>query len=487
MKIKISKKFFKYILAKFKPEEKDFIQSLKRRKLLCNKKLQEKSYICVEDTMSVKNNLFFYQIAHIFHLTNLSKKCYSYAERCFAEVAETRNFQQLDLALVLKILNSSSLHVTTELEVFNAANDWISCNRKERSEFCKDLLRAVRLPLLSAAALNSLLREASFVTANYECRLTVERVLGKNKSRFTELPSKSFRTRHCHHKQFDISVVEESRGVRSLKRMNGENLELVRASMFEEAEGEDGFVHQVVYLKGEFYAFVHTHTPFFDLIQIVKASRDAARCGPGFRARDGFGVCSLMDAIYVVGGVDGSSFCDYCVRYDTNSGEIKDFRVMNTARRSVGCCVFGGKIVVSGGFCYVGGVRYVGEYPTSTVEAYDHVAGDWTMMASMVRPRANHGQVAVKDKLFVVDKLMCEVFDRTAGKFALLKVTSQIGTLAIFPYEKIEAISIGNKVAVFGRKSSTVVLYDAGNHEWREESREFLNTCYTCCFKTPQK
>ena len=70
--------------------------------------------------------------------------------------------------------------------------------------------------------------------------------------------------------------------------------------------------------------------------------------------------------------VDGmSSFCDHCERYDTISGEIKEVRVMNTARSCAGCCAFGGKIVVSGRV-YAGG----GHDVTRTVEAYDHVAGD---------------------------------------------------------------------------------------------------------------
>ena len=57
-----------------------------------------------------------------------------------------------------------------------------------------------------------------------------------------------------------------------------------------------------------------------------------------------------------------------------------------------------------------------------------------------------------------------------------------------FPHGKIKAISIGSKIAVFGRDPSTIVFYDAGINKWREESREFLNGhCYTCCFKTPQK
>ena len=55
----------------------------------------------------------------------------SYAERCFLMVAETKNFLELEFALVKKILQSSKLHITSELEVFYAANDWIS-NKSEK-------------------------------------------------------------------------------------------------------------------------------------------------------------------------------------------------------------------------------------------------------------------------------------------------------------------------------------------------------------------
>ena len=60
-------------------------------------------------------------------------------------------------------------------------------------------------------------------------------------------------------------------------------------------------------------------------------------------------------------------------------------------------------------------------------------------------------------KLYVVglEKDHIEKFDRTADSFSIIKLpTVEITSLD----SKVEAISIGNKTAVFGRKESTILV-----------------------------
>ena len=80
-------------------------------------------------------------------------------------LAETNNFIELDFFTVSKILTSSELNITSELEVFYAADKWLTYNITNHSRFAKSLLQKVRLPLLSYHALHYLLNRTSSFTA----------------------------------------------------------------------------------------------------------------------------------------------------------------------------------------------------------------------------------------------------------------------------------------------------------------------------------
>ena len=99
-----------------------------------------------EGKLNIQNVLATHQFATIF---NLKKPSYGFIERCFTVLVDTESFMELHFFRVLKILKSSGLLITSELEVYNAADRWLSFDIEERGKFAKDLLLAARLPLLS--------------------------------------------------------------------------------------------------------------------------------------------------------------------------------------------------------------------------------------------------------------------------------------------------------------------------------------------------
>ena len=93
---------------------------------------------------------------------------------------------------------------------------------------------------------------------------------------------------------------------------------------------------------------------------------------------------------------------------------------MNEIRTFAACTVFEGKIVVSGGYNLN---NFIG---INTVEAYDHVADEWTCMPNMVEGRRKYGSVAMKNKLFVFGIYIfgigsSEVYDSRFNNFVVLK------------------------------------------------------------------
>ena len=152
---------------------------------------------------------------------------------------------------------------------------------------------------------------------------------------------------------------------------------------------------------------------------------------------------------------------------------------MHQSRYDVACTVFDGNVLVSGG--------YIDERDhfasTNTVEVYDHVADTWSYMPNMVERRLNHKLVAIKCKLYVVGdpRIRYEVFDKLTNKFVFMKSSPLLFNT------KAAAVSIGNKIAVFGRRSYTVVFYDTENDEWYDEPCETIKDLWIdFCIKIPQ-
>ena len=142
-------------------EDNQFIQNLKVSKVAYDENLEGNICKYIKKRINLNNVLLCYKIADFFNLRNVADINLYYIERCFTMVAETRKFLELDFTLVKKILSSSELEINSELEVFSAADNWISYNHKERSKFAKCLLLTVRLLLLSTSALNYLMCETS--------------------------------------------------------------------------------------------------------------------------------------------------------------------------------------------------------------------------------------------------------------------------------------------------------------------------------------
>ena len=72
------------------------------------------------------------EIASYFNLHSVYRVSFGYIERFFNLVNETEKILQLSFILLTKIISSSSQHITSELEVFNAVEDWLSHNYNER-------------------------------------------------------------------------------------------------------------------------------------------------------------------------------------------------------------------------------------------------------------------------------------------------------------------------------------------------------------------
>ena len=128
-----------FSLDKLELDEQNLVIQMKLNKLVLNKNSDSKITEYIKDKITIKNIVSMYQVTSIYELPNLAKQTFNCIERCFTMLAETEHFRELDYFVLSKILASSDLHITSELEVFNAANGWLNHNFDKRSKFAKNL------------------------------------------------------------------------------------------------------------------------------------------------------------------------------------------------------------------------------------------------------------------------------------------------------------------------------------------------------------
>ena len=76
----------------------------------------------LKEKLQIKTAASVYQFVNLFNLTNLQNSCHSYIQRCFTIVSDNESFLELEYNLISKILASSELLITSEIEVLKVIN-----------------------------------------------------------------------------------------------------------------------------------------------------------------------------------------------------------------------------------------------------------------------------------------------------------------------------------------------------------------------------
>ena len=398
----------------------------------------------------------YYQLAKCLSLSNLSEVAITYIRRWFTTVADTNNFLELEFSLVNKILLDSGLHLTSEIEVFSAADVWISHNFKDRTGYSKDLLSTIRFPLLSDHVLKYLLQKPSSFQVDKKCLAVLKRILREKGSYFQYLPSSHFTTRYCSQTNFNILCCKRL----SINEIDGRNLKSAKRipSLMTKNRRFSKLSSSVVYLKGHVYYFncLYRCGVYINKVEKYSIATDSIDVvADMFDDRISFCACGFLDKVYIVGGKLNNVATATCILFDTKEYKWENAVIMNEARLAAACTVFEGAVVVSGGY-------HDGTY-LRTVEAYDHIADEWSYMPNMIEEGCYHKLVAIKNKLFAMGgwKKLVEVYDSTCKKFVIIRPTILGNCIP-----GAQAISLANKVVIFFCNRSSVLCYDVDTDEW---------------------
>ena len=438
----------------------------------------------------------YYCIADTFKLFNLSKTAFSYIQRCFTMVTDTKQFLNLDFRLVAKILSSSQLDITSELEIFKAGQTWINYGSEERSCYAKDIFLKVRLPLLSKNELDYMKRLP--FNKIKDGSILIDHILKQKEYYFkTKLPA-YFAYRYCTQNNFNVLLcygcerkevefpdditaaeIEDTSTINILDtditQINVENLNdtKVIGSMIK----NERFYNSSVFCKGELYFFFccDDKGKCFSTVEKYSLLKNTSEVVSNVRIdRHNYCVCNFMDEIYIIGGNKDRTASGLCEKFDPKQQKCVKVASLHILRTWPACSVFNGKIVVTGGNDWLNDTR--------TVEAYDHTTDRWSFMPNMIFARANHGSAVVRNKLFVVGgyDAECEVFDSICNRFAAVKNRNGFRLRGSGMANK--TFSVGNELLVFFEGRKTALRYDSDKCEWSEASCEITKKfdMFTC-------
>ena len=462
-------------------DEDKLVTSMKFNKILLNEIEDNKINKIMMSGTDIKNCLVRHCSSNIFNLSSSIKGSMSLIERCFPMIVDSDNFLELDFISNKKILSSGGLNIDSELQVFNAADSWLSHDITQRSKYAKDLLSMVRLPLLSIPALKQVLNRVS--SKYHKCANTIEAVLVKKQQ--VHPFSCNITSRYCNQNNFNILVCG---GYNDKLEKHSNGAKLFNANYYSEVinlpnmnEVRSDF--KAVCVKGEVYVFGGNDNDRV-IRSVEKYSTDSNTWENVTNMIDDryhFSVCSLIDNVYIIGGrmddvIDGHNIAT-CFEFNTKSLEWNEISKMINPRKLSASSVFEGRIVVSGGWF---------NNRLNTVEAYDHVRNTWENMPNMINVRYCHKSVAVKNKLFVVGGLStsnCEVFDSTTNKFTVLKQPTLASRYDL--YESFGVNNIGSKIFIF-KDNSDVITYDFESNEWSVKAcKATKNIRFFSCVKIP--
>ena len=422
----------------------------------------------IKNKLLMKKVALFYQFSNLFNLPGLHKATLRLIERCFTIVCDTDNFKHLDYTSVSKILASSSLFLTSEIEVYKVAERWLNYNIEERSKYAKNIFLKVRINLLSKDTLRKLSNDSTFLKNDDRCVKILNEPLDCRESNLNKSTSHYQKSRYCTHKSFNLLVCG---GFDSLvKTRRSRNVSCVDVNSTGGFKAYPPMITgrvslNVVYVKGDFYVFggFSIHRKFvMSVDKYSLTSNTWSQVAEMYDDRKGFCTCAFMNKIFVFGGILNKVRTNTSLKFDTSDCSWKKVSRTYDAISSAACAVFDERIIVSGGFNN-------NFQKLKTVRSYDVLPDRWSPMPSMNTAKFVHSLVVVKNKkLFVIANTAydSEVFDNICKKFIRIKSSYQ------FRIFSTSSCSIENKIYVFQEEFSDLICYDTDKNEWSKEPCE---------------
>ena len=305
------------------------------------------------------------QFSQLHSCIDLWKKSCMFMQQRFPEIALHEEFLELSFEDIQTILSDGNLNVRGEEQVYEAALSWIKHRLDERKHLIADLLKCVRMPLMSATYLSREVRSETLVMDNFDGRgLLIEAMdhhLRKHYMRDSSSSRASLNTtpRHCPGLEYLFAIggsgppVFENDPYLDLCECYDVDKEEWRpvASMNARRSGL-----RVASFGGYLFAiggFSAVDTKALALVDRYDPMTDSWRLvSPMNCPRRSFAVATLHGYIYALGGINGGTYYDSVEKYCPRSNRWSFVQPMGVERRAVCAASLDGYMYAAGEYIW---------------------------------------------------------------------------------------------------------------------------------------
>ena len=434
------------------------------------------------------NVCYHYEISKHFHQTDLHTYTKKYIQRWFCLLVANNEHLDLSFDLIENVLSSSDLEITSEIELLNAADFWIKHDGRKRSKFAIKLIKKIRLPLLTIAALEKLLTDGNSFSKCVDCKNYIQKAISNKLEKSVDLSSIDCQHRYCSQENFEI--MPSGRTLKKYKIFKLNNRTITEDTSLKVMVGSSLDSRNSVFINGVVYFFnnnvVNSYSIFTNVIEEFNLpNKHLGR----------FCACNFMGRIYILGGYSENplGYGRSCFVFNPTSKTWEERSKMKDSRIDAACAVFGGRVVVSGGGTELQRVPWIQE--KKTVEVYDQCSNEWSQLPNMIEARSGHASVSIKNKLYVISGIgtrQCEVFDSFSRVF--VRILPEMPLLGLRNRIEPMCAALGSKIIIFrSLRLEENVLFDVEKEEWSEVKENVSpirkgskNRCFFCsCLKIP--
>ena len=420
--------------------------------------------------VNLDNICFCYEVLNNCSNSEIKKHVVNYIQKWFCRITEKNIYLDLSFTSIKDLLSDSGLKISSEIEVYNAAERWIKHEPKERIKFAIELIKLVRLPLLSSAVLQSLLKNKNSFLKCLKSKIYIKNVIGKNKNKTFDHFSSCYQNRYYTQDSFHI-ITQCDNDNHSVEFEIYESQGRTLAKIFDFIDME---IEYMFFIYETFY--VLSSRSFKSYSTKTKKWSKSFDYPKNYNYFNYFCSCVFMGHIYILGANTNSwggrsKKFKSCIVFSPKTEKFKLIAAMSAQREeNFACAVFGGKIVISGGT--------LNNQALNSVEVYDHCAEKWSKMADMLEGRYDHASVSIRNKLYMIGGITkkCEVFDSFSQKFAYIKPI-----LSTYEYLrfKTQFVTTGSKIKIFNKYLLSGAVYDVEHGKWLEmEEQDFEFSIY---------
>ena len=384
----------------------------------------------MESAITEENCVDMLNMAEIYSLQACRQHIRNFILNCFDAFSNTEHYYRLSATQMASLLAENGLRVNSEYQLFELVMKWIDYDEEARQQHVANLVKQLRLPLLTGEELVEKVSPVALMRQNVVCADLLSEakdyhiVVGKQpllQSPRTQVRSNSHSLVMCH----------------------SENLECFNLDTSKHAFLKDAPVplyNPCVTIMGNFMYCCGGKYDNHENNDIATAR--CFRYDPRFdswyelasmnEARKDFDVVAYGNKLYAVAGQDENMVMCSVECYSVRKNEWEQRLSLSKAVFGHAVAVCGSKIYVSGGQCFDG--------YSNGVQSYIAEADTWSEEPGLMSARSNHCMASVEGKLFVlggnvedpynfpIPITSVEAFDPTEKKWTIFRYITIMNT-----------------------------------------------------------